>query len=128
MTPKHLQPALTFILLTSFSLLTLEYIESPMDWVFAPQHDRGLVCPSLRYGCCPDLNTWRHGSPCEHPTATENPEECYQRKEWACCQADDNIFTCTTGFQNGNAQDGWRSGTSEKYLGTGRGAFKEEEQ
>lgn len=87
MTPKHLQPARRLILLTSFSLPTLEYIDSPMDWVFAPQHDRGLVCPSLN-GCCPDLNTWRHVSPCEHPKATENPKECYQRKEWACCRAD----------------------------------------
>ncbi|KAF2621253.1 hypothetical protein BU25DRAFT_495908 [Macroventuria anomochaeta] len=127
---EHLNLILTLNVLAFLTLPTLAFIDSPMDWVFVPNHTRGLVCPSLRYGCCPDLNTWRHGSPCEHPKATKNPESCYKRKEWACCQVDDDTFSCTTGFQKDKKDGayGWRSGTSEKYFGIGKGALTVQEK
>jgi hypothetical protein len=46
----------------------------------------GLACPPLRYGCCPDLNTWRHGLPCKHLKSIEDSENCYKGKDWTCGQ------------------------------------------
>ena len=88
MIAKHHSFISSLLLLTSLALPTLAFIDSPMDWVFARDHTRGLVCPSRRYGCCPDVNTWRHGSPCRSPKATKSPEDCYKKKEWACCQVE----------------------------------------
>ncbi|KAJ8117536.1 hypothetical protein OPT61_g1294 [Boeremia exigua] len=121
--------ALHYLCLALLVLPTFAFIDSPLDWVFAPNNTRGLVCPSLRYGCCPDLATWRHGSPCQFPKAAMGPQECYKRKEWACCQVKEDTFTCTTGFQKaaGDEAYGWRSGTSEKYLGVGKGELTEAE-
>ena len=92
MSLKHLHLILASIILLSLPTCSLAFITSPMDWAFARNHSRGLVCPSLRYGCCPDLATWRHGTPCEHPKATESPDDCYKRKEWACCR--DDVCRC----------------------------------
>jgi hypothetical protein len=139
---------ITSILLVFTGLITSSraFIDSPLDWAFAPNHSRGLVCPSLRYGCCSDLATWRDGIPCAHPESVTDPEVCYKSKEWACCQADvsrfediiaiqanssqDDTFTCTTGFQKDGKREqyGWRSGTKDKYLGIGKGVLTVEEK
>ena len=76
------------IILFNFILPSRAFITSPLDWFFAPNHTRGLVCPTQRYCCCPDLRTWRHGSPCKHPKSTDDPQECYKSKEWSCCQVE----------------------------------------
>jgi hypothetical protein len=87
MTIKRFNLVQILIIFATLFLPTLAFIDSPLDWAFALSHTRGLVCPSLRYSCCSDLRTWRHGSPCEHPKGTSDPEDCYKRREWACCQA-----------------------------------------
>jgi hypothetical protein len=50
-------------LLAFAAIPNVGFIDSPLDWVFAPHHTRGLVCPSLRYGCCTDLEAWRPRTP-----------------------------------------------------------------
>lgn len=76
------------LVLTALSTPSHAFIDSPLDWAFAPKHMRGLVCPSLWYACCSDLATWRHGSPCDSPKVTMDPEYCYEQKVWACCQVE----------------------------------------
>lgn len=88
------------ILLVLTAIPNVAFIDSPLDWVFAPHHTRGLVCPSLRYGCCTDLEAWRTGQPCRSPRATSNPDDCFHRRQWACCQgevSDDNDFRQESG-------------------------------
>ena len=88
----------SFLLVTLLVLTAipnLAFKDSPMDWVFAPHHTRGLVCPSRRYGCCTDLDAWRTGQPCTSQHATKNPNDCFRRRQWACCQgevSDDRDF------------------------------------
>lgn len=88
MTTQRLILMSLILIITSLTTSSRAFIASPLDWAFAPNLTRGLVCPSLRYGCCPDLATWRYGSPCESPKATSNPEHCYEKKVWACCQVE----------------------------------------
>ncbi|KAF3006809.1 hypothetical protein E8E13_010461 [Curvularia kusanoi] len=126
--------SILYLVLVCLTISSFAFIASPLDWIFDPSNTRGLVCPSLRYGCCSDLETWRQGSPCAFPLATTRPEECFERREWACCQVEDDSFTCTTGFQKGpndrgfDAVYGWRSGTSTNYFGIGKGALTQEEK
>ncbi|KAF3040709.1 hypothetical protein E8E12_006570 [Didymella heteroderae] len=121
------------------------FIDSPLDWAFAPDYTRGLVCPSLRYGCCSDLVTWHHSSPCEVPEATTDSEHGYEQKLRACCQVEVgelsynteippdsgwDTFPCTTDFQkDGKAEQyGWRPGTKDKYFEIGKGALMADEK
>lgn len=88
MTTSRLTLMNILLVLTTLITCTHAFTDSPLDWTFAPNHTRGLVCPSLRYGCCSDLATWRHGSPCESPKAMTDPEHCYEQNVWACCQVE----------------------------------------
>ncbi|KAJ4986192.1 hypothetical protein SVAN01_08345 [Stagonosporopsis vannaccii] len=77
---------------------------------------------------CPNLATWRYGSSCAFPHTIVNPEDCHNRKVWACCQVGDATITCTTGFHKSkDEQYGWRSGTSERFSRDGRGKMTGEE-
>lgn len=84
---KHLNLISIFVILSTLILPSLAFIDSPFDWAFAPSYTRGLVCPSLRYGYCSNLATWRDSVPCSHPKSVSDPKDCYKRREWACCQA-----------------------------------------
>jgi hypothetical protein len=55
MTTKSLILMNVLLVLTTLTTSSHAFIDSPLDWAFAPNHTRGLVCPSLRYGCCSDL-------------------------------------------------------------------------
>lgn len=55
MTTKSLILMNVLLVLTTLTTSSHAFIDSPLDWAFAPNHTRGLACPSLRYGCCSDL-------------------------------------------------------------------------
>jgi hypothetical protein len=52
MTNKSLILTNVHLILTTLITSTHAFIDGPLHWVFAPNHTRGLACPSLRYGCC----------------------------------------------------------------------------